>query len=1558
MLYKRIFIFFLFLSLGLGSYAQDRDYIEVVGRVMTQDNGGQLDGARMIVEKNGESPETITLPRSGRFNLELEFQNDYKLTFECDGFFKKIIEVSTRVPLDVLEEDSYFPELQWTVQLYENILGIDATFTESPVARVFYSSDINNFDTDIYYSDIELTQRIQEFLLQNSELADEQDAIDRADERELADRERQYDNIINNADALYQRQNLDEALVQYQAARDLFPDRPYPNDRIAELQDLIAAIALAQQREQDRETGYQTAIDQGDNLFDESRFDEAAQAYQQALEYKEDDDYATGRLEESNQRYEQQQIDNQFNDLITQADDAFGNQNYEDARSLYQQAIELKPDDAQYPNDQLARIDEEIARQEQLALEEQQYNEAIVNATEALQDQEYQDAIDYFDEALAIREGDPFAQEQKQNAEQLLVQQENLASYNDLIDDADRQFRRENWNDAKDLYNQALSYMPEEEYPVTQIAEIDNTLAQQAIQQQYDEIIATADRAFDQQEYDQAIQAYTQALELKPDESYPSSQIVLVEEEVNRLEELAQQTEEDYQQALLSGNNFLESQSFDDARESFQEAKELKPEETLPDELIARADSMEQVLAEELARQEALRQEMEQQYADAIEEADRLFNNNELEDAKTSYQAASSIKPEEDYPKQQITLIDAEIARLAELNNAYNQAVEEADQLAGNEMYTQAKDKYEEALQYLPDEEYPKMQILRMDEILAQIEAERQQDLAYQASIQTADSLFNLESYEPAKDEYLAASDIKPDESYPKDKVNEIDGILAAIQEELQRQQLIDQQYSEAISLADQAFDDEEYPQARSSYQEALSIKPSESYPQDQLNEISRLEALALEQAYQAAIDEADRLYNQDQLDPAKSSYQDALEIKAGDEYATGQIELINEQLAQLAQQEELESQYQSIITQADNAFNSEQYPDSKGFYQQALEVKPGEEYPTQRIARIDQILEEIQNQQALDDQYNSVMANAEDAYSQDQLQDAIGLFQQALTLKPDETLPGERITEIQAIIDRREEIAQLAAEEEAQRLAAEQAKRQQYDDAIANGDAQFENETYASAIDYYNEAISIFPDEQYPKDQIDEIERIIDEQTQAQLALRQQAYEDSLARAQLEAYNIKINQAEQYVANEQLQNAITAYSEAIQILPDREGEIQPIIVDLQNQLRTMADLEENYQNAIVSGDQAFDADQLTNAKTQYQFALSLKPDEEYPASRINQIDSMLAERADQAARQQEIDDRYQEAIQLADNSFDQENYNVSRNQYTAALDIKPQETYPLAQIDRIDQILNSLEQEQVAIAEVEESPEAPVESTIEEQAAPATIVVTNEDYNDFVSQADNYFNQKDYPVAQFYYYKAVDAKPGDTYSLEKIDEISSLMDQTMLASQLTAYDEAISKADEEFNNENYIFAKFYYNQALGIKSWEQYPKDQIEEIRVLTNSLLSQREEEEYKNLIASGDEAFFEKNYAIARAYYQQALTIGVDEEYPQMKIDDIENAIISEKEAQRDEEYQQSITQADDAWMSENYAVSRYYYNQALSIKPDEAYPREQLQKIRDALSGNSE
>jgi hypothetical protein len=107
----------------------------------------------------------------------------------------------------------------------------------------------------------------------------------------------------------------------------------------------------------------------------------------------------------------------------------------------------------------------------------------------------------------------------------------------------------------------------------------------------------------------------------------------------------------------------------------------------------------------------------------------------------------------------------------------------------------------------------------------------RKANKGYKESIASADSFFNSAEYSNARVNYVKASKFKPEEVYPKNRINEIDSIVAV--------QKLEADYDAAIKEGDSFFNDKDYAQSQISFERAISLKEDEQYPKEMLDKIS-----------------------------------------------------------------------------------------------------------------------------------------------------------------------------------------------------------------------------------------------------------------------------------------------------------------------------------------------------------------------------------------------------------------------------------------------------------------------------------------------------------------------------------------------------------------------------------------------------------------------------------------------------------------------------------------------------------------------------------------------
>ncbi|MDP4282010.1 MAG: hypothetical protein Q8867_07640 [Bacteroidota bacterium] len=1047
-----------------------------------------------------------------------------------------------------------------------------------------------------------------------------------------------YDVAVANADQLFEAKEYEKAKEAFENASKILPGEKYPKDRINEIIKIQTDLKTNDEM-------YSKAITQGDKFYNGQEYSAALQEYQKASGYKPDEKYPKDRIKELTGILADLKVkDEKYRKFITSADKLYDQSVFNDARIEYQNASNVKPDEA-YPKERIKAIDDLLAGQKKIA---EDYDHFINVADSFYINKKYIQAKSGYQQALKLKPGESYPRDMVAKSDEFITAQ--LAdektrneAYGTSIENADKLYVQKNYDQARTEYQNALSIKPEEKYPKERISAIETILSgiaqEKATEANFQRLIAHADSLLALKSYTLAKADYSKALEIKPKDPYPKSKILEIERTLGEIA-AAKNRDEQYESAVAAGDKLMDEKSYSQAKTRYQSALKIKPDESYPKGKIAIADSL-------LANLAHLK-ELDDQYNTSILKADKLFASKSWEDARSEYLNAGNLKPEEKYPKDKVTEIDKILAGIAENKTKeenYQKILSDADKLLADKSYTNAKEQYSEALKIKPGEKYPQDKIAEIDKITGQIAAAKALDEQYTSAIALADKLLQDKSYEPSRAQYQKALDMKPSETYPKTKISDIDKIL----EDIRKQKELNDQYAGLITEGDKLFGDKSWNSAKDKYNAAIALKPDEQYPKGKLAEIDKvlLDVKALDDKYNATITNADKLLASKTYDKAKDEYTNAGNLKPDEKYPKAKIEEINGILSEMAHQKEVDDQYQNAIAKADQLMAAKSYIEAKTEYTNAVNLKPKEDYPKTKIAAIDKI---IADQKAQDDKYNASIEKADKLLADKLFNDAKTEYLNAGKLKPGEQYPQEKITEIEKAL----------AEIERQK-----AIQIQYQASLDKADRYFKDKSYLQARTEYSNAGTIKPDEQYPKDKIVEIESILAE-----------------LKAKDDAYKASIDKADQLFNQKSWEDARNEYQNASSIKPEEKypgnkmAEINKILTDLKGKKQTFDEL-------VNKGNTLFGQNDLYKAKETYQQALTIFPDEDYPKSRISRITTMVDSiyRANKGL--------YDKAIGEADQAFNSLIFNKAIDSYTEALSYLPMENYPKEMIGKIKKIIS-----------------------------------------------------------------------------------------------------------------------------------------------------------------------------------------------------------------------------------------------------------------------------
>lgn len=462
-----------------------------------------------------------------------------------------------------------------------------------------------------------------------------------------------------------------------------------------------------------------------------------------------------------------------YSKKIEEADALFEKKSYEAAQKSYQEAIKIAPKES-YPKTRL-----KIIRKELLALAEQKRNE----------------------------------QEQKQKDE----------SFARKIKEADAFFASQEYDKAKLTYKIAKKIKPDESYPDIQMKKIEELISQnKKTEQDYKRKLTLADRSFKRKKYEEAKKIYEEALSIKKGEKYPLEQLAKIEESLVEKEKDLQQNIA-YDDAISKADSLFELKNWENSKEFYVLALKVKPQKKYPNYKLAEVEDRLQRKREEENKKTREKEEDEMSVKvvdvknedtslieNSINKGDQAFVKKDWTQARVHYFEALKKKPDHKYLNNRIAIVDKQIAKgkIKEENADRKQSLIEENVKKGEyalkkKNYRRAKTFYNRAFQIDPDSEDIKNKLVDLEKLIVQQE---EKEKKYYTRIEVASS---------KQEKYCTPVKVL-ENSQQKRYVNL-----------LNTNSLYDAKYNKLIKKAEDALNKKNYTFAKSFYQQAYNVKPS-----------------------------------------------------------------------------------------------------------------------------------------------------------------------------------------------------------------------------------------------------------------------------------------------------------------------------------------------------------------------------------------------------------------------------------------------------------------------------------------------------------------------------------------------------------------------------------------------------------------------------------------------------------------------------------------------------------------------------------------------------------
>ena len=523
---------------------------------------------------------------------------------------------------------------------------------------------------------------------------------------------------------------------------------------------------------------------------------------------------------------------------------------------------------------------------------------------------------------------------------------------------------------------------------------------------------------------------------------------------------------------------------------------------------------------------------------------------------------------------------------------------------------------------------------------------------------------------------------------------------------------------------------------------------------------------------------------------------------------------------------------YQSLIKSGDTEYAKNEYIKAKTYYQEALRVKPND--PTAK-SKLDKTLQKIREENQKEEKFFEHIDKADEFYANGDLNKALAEYNNALKLFPkDEYALGKK----------REITTTLKNEKE---------KLDSFNDMVALGDKLSKEEKYAEAVLQYESALKLYPNNNAVKEKYQETKN------------KKDAYDTKTS----EYVRLK-SQGQEFTLRKKYSEAKEAYQQALELFPN-DKEIPGIITELQTQL----DISERYNSKINEADALYEDRSYVEAKTAYEAALTVIPDDSYALGMIDRIDEIvnspeyLKIQNDKA----KLDYDFENYLAKGENAEASKNYELALTNYNKALEIKPNNADALAKKKNAEDMIlyqeqQRKEQERLAAIEAEKQRKANIQNLL--------------------NTGNQQLTDKKYAEAEQTFNQVLALDPNNATATEKLGVIASFYEEIQRQKQEN-YQNAMADGDYAFASHNYAEAIRQYNIALTNKPGDEIANQRLTEAQQAENMRLASLEGE-YNGFITKGDAQFQTKNYDKAIEFYTKAMNVGTGNPYPANKIREI--------------------------------------------------------------------
>jgi len=1062
-----------------------------------------------------------------------------------------------------------------------------------------------------------------------------------------------------------------------------------------------------------------------------------------------------------------------------------------------------------------------------------------------------------------------------------------------------------------------------------------------AQEKKYNDAMIAAEAAMKGNNYQLAIDKYKEALAAKPGDKGAVDKLTVAETKYKQFEGESKNKAE-YAEFMKAGDEKFKTSDYDNAIASYKQALTKIPNDPTANKKIADAET-------------AKKNGVDKQYTDLLARADKAYKEKDYGQAKNFYKEASVIKPTETLPNQKIKEIDDIIKKDMENETKYASFIADANKAVLGKKFDDAIAKFNEALKIRPGDAEAtkgladaKTAKAAADKDLADAANKQKQ---FDALVAQADKDFAAKNYTAAIKGYEDAL-LKFDNPDVKKKKFDAEAALKKADEELAAKNAAAAkkvEYDKFIADGNSSLAAKTFDEAIAKYQSALATGVNNVEANKKIADAQAAKDLALK-ADQAKADaekkktefnnliaSGDAKLSSKDFANSLAEYNKALALKVDDATANAKIKAANdakaaydlEQKDAAAKAEALKKKeaFDALIASGDSKLSSKDFTNSLAEYNKALAMKVDDATANAKIKAANDAkaaydleqkdaaaqAEALKKKEAFD----ALIASGDSKLSSKDFTNSLAEYNKALALKVDDATANAKIkaaNDAKAAYDLEQKDA--AAKAEAIK------KKEAFDALIASGDSKLSSKDFTNSIAEYNKALLMKVDDATANSKI----KAANDAKAAYDLEQKDATAKADALKKKAEFDILIAAGDKKLSAKDFDNSIVEYKKALAMKVDdaaANAKIQEATdakSAFEKDKASQADAaakKKLYDAAIANAQKDFDAGEFTAAIEKYNTALTYVPDDAFAKGQIEKANLKIKEKQEFAEQQ------LKKLLEQADKDFDAGNYADAKGYYDRYLKQRPADTYSANRIKECD-------------------------AKIKEKELNATELKKKADFDAIIAAGDGKVNSKDFDVAIVEYKKALAMNVDNTLANTKIKEATDAKaafekdkaSQADAAAKKKLYDEAIAKAQKDFDAGEFTAAIEKYNSALTYIPDDAFAKAQIEK----ANAKIEEKKkfaEEQLTKLLEQADKDFDATKYTDAKGYYERYLKQRPGDAHSTARIKECDTKIAEGlANAKVDAAYKEFMAKADAAFSAKKYDDAISLYDGALGVKTGDA------------------